>query len=321
MLLETILTVTIGTADVDATERAYSQWLDYVTVERGSIPEDLAGAWGASRMTGHEFVLMQPASAENIYLRFVQVDRPSGYEPMKTFGWNAVELMVQDPDRLERRLDTAKSPFRIVGRPRPLGPGSPIRAMQVVGPASEVLYLTRLPSEAGSQSSTARTAVDRPFIIILGGPRLEDIREFYSGAFGLPVTQPGRARMTVLNRAHGLNIETTHPLSIARISPRYALELDGYPKTAAPRPVADGEIPFAVSMVGFEVGSLEGLALPQKAPARVIQGAPYAGRRVAVVRGAAGELIELIESDAARACPPASSSQADRKDASAAACR
>jgi hypothetical protein len=319
VLLETILTVTIGTADVGATQRAYSHWLDYETVERGSIPAELAGAWGAPRMTGREFVLMRPASAENIYLRFVQVDRPPGYEPMKTFGWNAVEMLVQDPDRLERKLSAGDSPFRIVGRPRPLGPGSPIRAMQVVGPASEVLYLTRLPADADSPRSAARTEVDRPFIIILGGPRLEDIREFYSRAFGLPVTQPARARMTVLNRAHGLDIETTHPLSIARISPKYALELDGYPQTASARPVADGEIPFAASMVGFEVGSLDTLSLPLKAPARVIHGAPYAGRRVAVVQGPAGELLELVESG--HACQAAAADRAERKDPSAVTCR
>jgi hypothetical protein len=48
-------------------------------------------------------------------------------------------------------------------------------------------------------------------------------------------------------------------------------------------------------MVGFEIDSLDGLKAPLLAPARAIAGAPYDGRRVAVVRGATDELIELIE--------------------------
>lgn len=295
MLLETILIVTVGTADLGLTEKAYSDSLAYSTVERGAVPAALAETWGAPKMAGRSFVLMQPSSKENIYLRFVEVTKPASYAPMKTFGWNAIEILVQDPDELERKFIADKSLFEVIGRPRPLGPNSPIRAMQVVGPASEVLYLTRIPPDPKQERHTAQTPVDRPFIIILGGPQIEDLRRFYADAFGLPVSEPTKARMTVLNKTHGLDIETTHPLAIARISPKYSLELDGYPATAVPRPVVDGELPYAVAMLSFEVASLDAVSQPLLAPPRAVEGAPYQGRRVGVVRGAAGELLELIE--------------------------
>jgi len=291
-MLAAIVIITLGAPDVGAIERAYAQWLDYKPVESGRISEDLAEVWNAPRMAGRQYSVMQPASGEKVYLRFVQVATPADYVPMKTFGWNAVEILVQDPDGLAKRLGDAKSPFRIVGVPRPLSPNSPIRAMQVVGPASEVLYLTRVPPEPGRHA--AATYVDRPFIMIVGGADIDAVRSFYSDVFKVPVSPANRARMTVLNKAHGFDLETTHPLSMARLSDEYAIEIDGYPTSATERPIRPGELAPAIASVTFEVDSVEALELPLVAKARSINAFPYSGRRVGVARGAAGELLEFI---------------------------
>ncbi len=292
-LLSLILIVTVGTPDVEATERAYSQWLDYTVESRGEVSRDLAAVWNAPKMAGRDFVLMQPRSKEEIYLRFVQVDALEGYVPMKTFGWNAIELLVQDPDALAAKFAKPESPFEIVGPPRPLGPNSPIRAMQVIGPGNETLYLSRVPPDF--RGGPAKTPVDRPFILIVGGPKQEAIRDFYKKVLGIDSSEPVMARMTVLNKAHGLDVETTHPLSIARLSEKYAIEIDGYPRTAIEREVRPGEIPAAISITSMIIESLDDLKTPLVAPARRIADKPYSGRRAAVVRGGAGELIEFIE--------------------------
>ena len=292
-LLSLILIVTVGTPDVDATQRAYSQWLDYTVESRGEVSDDLAAVWNAPKMAGRDYVLMQPQSKEQIFLRFVQVDALDGYVPMKTFGWNAIELLVQDPDALAEKFAKADSPFKIVGPPRPLGPDSPIRAMQVIGPGNETLYLSRVPPDF--RGGPAKTPVDRPFILIVGGPKQQDIRDFYKNVLGLDSSDPAMARMTVLNKAHGLDVETTHPLSVARLSQKYAIEIDGYPPTAIEREVRPGEIPAAISMTTIEIKSLDELKTPLLAPARKSDDKPYAGRRAAGVRGGAGELIEFVE--------------------------
>lgn len=292
-LLSLILIVTIGTPDIEATQRAYSQWLDYTVESRGEVSNELAAVWNAPKMAGRDFVLMQPKSKEEIYLRFVQVDALDGYVPMKTFGWNAIELLVQDPDDLAAKFAKPGSPFKIVGPPRPLGPNSPVRAMQVIGPGNETLYLSRVPPDF--RGGAAKTSVDRPFILIVGGPKQQAIRDFYKSVLDIDSSDPVMARMTVLNKAHGLDVETTHPLSIARLSPKYAIEIDGYPSTATEREVRPGEIPAAIAMASMTIMSLDNLKTPLLAPARKIAGKPYAGRRAAVVRGGAGELIEFIE--------------------------
>jgi hypothetical protein len=280
-------------------EQAYSGWLGYTAAGHGKVDKELAAVWAAPAMAGRPYVLMQPESKEKIYLRFVQVAPAPGYVPMKTFGWNAIEMLVQDPDALATRLAKPGSPFQIIGQPRPLGPNSPIRAMQAVGPAKEVLYLTRVPPGAEGRAG-ARTFVDRPFIMIVGGPQLDSLRDFYGTHFGAAIGATAQARMTVLNKAHGFDIETTHPLAVARLSPQYSIEMDGYPKTATERPTRAGELPPAIASVSFEVDSLDAVKAPLLAPARAIASQPYAGRRVGMLRGAAGELIELVETKSVR---------------------
>lgn len=294
-MLKLILIVTLNVPNLADVDAAYTESIGYRTIDRGTISAELAQVWATPALAQRPYLLMQPASGEPVYLRFVQSPAVPGYAAMKTHGWNAIEMLAQDPDEMARRLRAAPSRFRIVGEPRPLGPNSPIRAMQIVGPAEEVLYITKPGGEAAQQLGTASTFVDRPFIIILGGPDLPAMQRFYSETFGIPAGAAIQARMTVLNKAHGLDIETTHPLAMARLSARFSLELDGYPPTATERPRLSGELPPGIAMVSFETDSLDRLAERLLAPAARIAQAPYDGRRVGILRGAAGELLELVE--------------------------
>jgi catechol 2,3-dioxygenase-like lactoylglutathione lyase family enzyme len=293
-MLQLILIITLGVPNPAQMERAYAHWLGYSVVSQGEISPQLASVWDAPRMAHRKYVLMQPASRANIYLRFIQVAAAPGYVPMRTVGWNAIESMVQDPDGLARRLGGKGSPFSILGKPRPLWPGSPIRAMQVVGPAKEVLYLTRVPGLSG-QGTRATTYVDRPFVMVLGGTDLDALRRFYGDMGASVAGGTMQARLTVLNKAFGFDPETKHPIGMARVSDQYSLELDQYPQSAGVRPTRLGELPPAIAMVSFEVKSLDQVKAPLLAPAKAISSLPYEGRRVGVIKGPTGELIELIE--------------------------
>jgi hypothetical protein len=298
-MLELLAIITIGAPNLDLMEQAYATSLHYEVVERGQVADELATVWNTPRMAGRDYILMQPESKAPYYLRFIQVDSVDGYGAMKTFGWNATEILVQDPDGLAKQFRENDSLFKIIGEPRPLSATSDIRAMQVVGPADEVVYLTRFPARSPDGSSlggsTAKTYVDRPFIVILGGPDIQAMLTFYSETFGFSVSEPSKSRMTVLNKAFGYDIETVHPLAMARITPELAIEIDGYPDAATTRAQRFGELPPSMAIVGFEVDSFDGLEDLMLAPAQAISSLPYNGRMVAVIRGAAGELIELIK--------------------------
>lgn len=298
-MIDLLVILTFSAPDLARVEEAYSASLHYEVADRGQVNGELARAWDAPKMRDRDFILLQPSSKAPYYLRFVQSDAINGYVPMQTFGWNAAELLVQDPDELARRLRAEDSSFRIVGEPRPLSATSPIRAMQVVGPANEVLYLTRIPppepGEGGPVSRSATTFVDRPFIVILSGPDIDRLRNFWRTTFDVKVSEPAMARMTVLNKAMGLDIETTHPLAMARLTPEFSIELDQYPAAARERPQREGELPQAMAIVSIEVESLEDYSEHFVAQPITMSDFPYEGRRIAYIRGSSGELIELIE--------------------------
>jgi catechol 2,3-dioxygenase-like lactoylglutathione lyase family enzyme len=293
-LLTSIVAVTIVVPDLAAVEAAYTRSLGYRVVERGTVDATLARAWDAPAMAGRKVVLMGPESGERVYLRFVEAAATPGYAPLKTLGWNATEILVEDPDALAARL--ADSAFRIVGPPRALQFNPKIKAMQVLGPGNELLYLTRIPP-GGSMFDlgSAKTFVDRTFIVVLSGGDMKAMQAFYRDALGLPVTEAAPSRVEVFNAAWGLPEEHQIPLGIARLPKNFLIELDEYPASAPPRPVRAGELPPGMAMVTFAVADLAQVKAPfVVAPAKLAV-APYAGARSALVHGAAGELVELVE--------------------------
>ncbi len=263
-------------------------------VERGTVSEALAAAWGAPRVDGHRYLVLQTASGAPVYLRVVETPATPGYALMKTHGWNSNEILVEDTDAVAKRLE--KSPFRIVGAPRPLSTNAAIRAMQAVGPAGELIYLTRIPPTGSLFIKTpAKSFIDRTFIVVVGGPDMNAMRTFYRDRLKLEVTEPMPAAIQVLNDALGAPASTLTPLALAKVSSSFAIEFDEYPPSTVPRPQRPGDLPPGMAMVSFAVDSLDGLNLPWLVPPGVRHEGFYRGGRSALVRGPAGELIELIE--------------------------
>jgi catechol 2,3-dioxygenase-like lactoylglutathione lyase family enzyme len=300
-MLSAIVAVTLLVPDVGAAERAYQGALGYQTVAHGQVAPELADRWGAGRLAGREFVVMQPASGEPVYLRFVETAAPAT-PAMKGLGWNATEILVEDPALLEPKL--AGPTFRVIGPPAPLDFNPAVVAMQALGPAGELLYFTRMPagvSRFGLGSATS--FVDRVFIVVLGVHDIRRALDFYGTTFGLPVTEPAPSRVEVLAVAWQLPREQTFLLGIARLPERFLIEFDEYPPAAGERATAEGELPAGMAMVTFTVPSLDPyLSQFQAAPAP-LAGLPYDGRRAAVLRGPSGEHIELIEATEPAATP------------------
>ena len=288
-MLKSIIIVTLSVLNLGPVENAWQEHLGYETRERGVISQELARTWATPAAIGRNYLIMQPASQAEVYLRFVEGPEVDGYAPMTTWGWNATELLVRDPDALAERLRVTV--FETIGPPKDLwdAPNAP-RAMQVLGPGNEVLYLTR------NASFTTKTDVDRVFIMVVGGPSITALSDFYGRQMGLRVDAATPFKIGVLSRAQGLPADTTFPLAIATISDKFLLELDEYPAMIAARPVADGDLPPGTAMVSFETDDLDNIEVLWRAEPRAVAGFPYGGRRAGVTVGPSGEWIELIES-------------------------
>ena len=301
-MLTAIIAVTLTAPDLNATTKAYTEHLQYRVVDRGHISATLASGWGAPKMRGHEYVLLQPASGAPCFLRIVQNKPVPGFVAMKTHGWNSNEILVQDVDGLAQRL--RNSPFKIVGEPRPLGSSSNVRAMQVLGPAGEMNYLTQIPPQGGTFIKfPARSYVDRTFIVVLGGADMNAMRSFYRDVLHAPVTEPYDSPVQVVNNAWAQPASTTTTLSLVNFSTKYLIELDQYPAAATTRPLRKGELPPGMAMVSFEVDDLPA-SLPWTVVPVAHREAPYAGRRAGILHGAAGEWIELVEAAGDRGAMP-----------------
>lgn len=281
--------------DLAACVPAYRDLLGYRMVDEGRLPAELAAAWDTPAMTGLHYALLQPASGAPVYLRFIATGRTGGYWPPVTQGWIATEILTTDPDAVLERLTGSR--FTRIGGPADLYPSpKSARALQMAGPAGELMYFTRiLPGGSRFGLHGAKSFVDRPFIMVVGGESLAAIEAFYGDVLGLRIWPQAPFRIGQMSHVLGLPAETTYPMSIARIPGRdFLLELEELPAGLARREVPKGQLPEGLAMVSFRAAPLEGLAVDYRAEPRRIDIPPYDGRQVAVIEGAAGEWLELI---------------------------
>ena len=294
-MLKSIVMVTMLVTNLNAVEEAYDSYLGYQVLEEGQIDRSLGSVWGARGMNKHPYVIMQPKSGEEVYLRFIEDKSMTNYRPMGTHGWNSTEILVEDPDALAVQL--SNSSFNIIGQPYDLypTPDAP-RAMQVLGPSNEIIYLTRIiPGGSGFNLGSAQSYVDRVFIMVVGGPSMKALQDFYSQKLNMPVTEASDWTIGVISRLNDLPEDTIYPLALVSFEKDFLIELDEYPSVVVPRKRAVNHLPSSTSVVSFLVDSLDSFDLKWRRPPRTIQDFPYNGRKVGVTIGPAGEWIELIE--------------------------
>jgi len=266
--LGAIRQVMMVVADVATMVTVYEALLGYRLVGKGVVSEAEAARWQAPAMAGRTFATLGPVSGEPVYIRFVQGQKADGWA-LTTHGWNATEIVVQDVDALSARL-TASGAFRIVGPVKGLTRFPMIRAMQVIGPAGECLYFTEVGAGSGLDLAPALSFVGRVFIVVAGGPDLKAMFAAYAG-FDNVIDPPVSTPVTVISAANGLPLDTLHPHGLIKLREGTMIELDGYPAETRPRVAPTGELAPGMAMVSF------------------------AAARSGIIRGGAGELIELIE--------------------------
>ncbi|MBT0671399.1 VOC family protein [Novosphingobium profundi] len=285
---------TLVVADVAASSQRYSEWMDYAVVEQGSLPEDLAAAWQAPASAGRPYAILQPASGEAVFLRFVEGDPVASYAPIRTYGWAATEICVSDVMAVNARME--ESPFEIVGPPKDLDGFATVKPMQVKGDDQEIVYLTQIlqPGE-GTGLPQPRSLIDRPFIMVLASHDLPASVQWVKEVLGLPVIDPVAIRYSMINLAFDLDPETKTDIVTAKGFGQTFLEIDQYPAEATVRGRHPGALPPGVAvttMLHPDFARLEGHWASEPV---VREGALYAGKRTGVLLTPEGALLEVIE--------------------------
>ncbi|MDP2323360.1 MAG: hypothetical protein Q8N51_04935 [Gammaproteobacteria bacterium] len=244
-------------------------------------------------LAGTPALLMAPEAATDFVFRFIELPADPDYRAFKRHGWQAAELIVSCVDSLADQFHD--SPFEIVAPPMDLSFCPDIRAMQLRGPGGEILYLTEFKKAVpGLDAPPARSAVDRTFIVIVGGASLDDMQKYFNTRFGVPQGQSMDSRVQTMALEFGLSREHRFRIAALPLLERCYIEADEMPAEAQPLPVELQELPPGIAMVSFCARmSSGGVAGALSAPPD--DGPPYTGANgVGCVRGAAGELLELI---------------------------
>ena len=291
MNLGKIAAVTISTSDLNKMVWVYQEFLRYRVTKSGQITAKESSAWGAENLTNADYVVMQPEKSDDFSFRFIHQPYQSNYIAFKSVGWNAAELIVEDVDGLAVQLEN--SPFKIIGSPADLSFTKDIRAMQVMGPANEILYLTQFKNKVPEfDSPKPRCAVDQTFIVVLAGKSLDEMQGYFQANFKLPKATVIESRIRSISRVFNFPADTKYKAAALALRDQSIIELDELPKEGNNRLSLDGYLPAGIAMVSFlyyESSDKFKRTYPSKLP-------NYELRRCSVKRGITNELIELIHS-------------------------
>ena len=285
------LTGTLVASDIDATVSAYCDYLSTTVYEETVISAAQATLWGKPKLAGTPIVTLQSPTGFP-WLRVISNPDVLPAKPFQELGWMALEVLVQDVDALFERLQD--SPFTIFRPPGELDDSKDIRAMQVIGPAGEVLYLTQVNADVPPfDIPRAQCDVDRLFIPVSSCLRRDAALTVYhklgatrSWTFDTPITS--------VNKAFGLNLELRHPVATVQLAGQSMVEINQL-GVATARPPTGGGFPAGIVIVSFLLDNIDTIALKPVSPARTLDSKLYSGQKVVACRGSGGELIELIE--------------------------
>ena len=285
------VTGTLVTAGFEACVAAYVDFLSMRVIESDRLDAGLVNLWSAPGLVGARYAVLASES-EIPWIRVIEDVSIQSAVPFKQQGWMSLEVAVQDVDLLANELKG--SPFETCRPPADLEISEDIRAMQVIGPAGEVLYLTQVKGAVPPfEIPMARCRVDHLFIPVMCCTDRDAALAFYRQfpncrGFQFDTT------ITSVNTEYGYDLDRKHAVAAVQLAGKSMIEIDQI-DAAMTRPCDNGRLPPGISVISFEVDSLDSLGIGFLSPPITLQVQPYLGRRAACCRGAGGELVELIE--------------------------
>lgn len=284
---------TLTTPDVDAAADRYVHWLDYRVVETGRVSADLAAGWGAPASAGRPFSVLQPASGAEVFLRFVEGEVPPDYRPLRTWGWAAIEICVQDTLAVNARMEV--SPFQIIGPPKQLDGLPAIFPMQVRGPDGEIVYLTEIRSDLPDYDlPRAASLIDKLFILVLACSDMEASARWFRETLGIQHGREMEIIYSMINNAFDLPADTRHRLATGIHERDCFLEFDQYPDGATARPGPADALPPGVAMTTLLHPDIDAIPGDWIVVPAVYGGPIYGGRRAGVLRAPDGTRVEVV---------------------------
>lgn len=292
--MELLRAATLTVADLDAATDRYVRFLDYAVVEDGQTPDDLAASWDAPASAGQRYSVLQPASGADIFLRLIEQPPHPDYVPLRSYGWAAIEVCVQDVLAVNARMENA--PFEIIGPPREIEGLPAIYPMQVKGPDGEIVYFTQIRDNLPAYDlPRAATLIDKLFILVMACSDMKASNAWMEKHAGVQMGREMDIVYTMLANAFGSPLDELHTISTMIHGRDVFLEMDQYPPEAVVRPRHEGMLAPGCAIGTLWHPEFDSLPGPWVTPPAVRQGPIYQGKRVGVLKDLDGALIEIVE--------------------------
>jgi hypothetical protein len=269
-----IETVTILTHDLVKSAQMYISAFGWqINESEYELRVEEASRWQAKDLAGARVL---EVNGINGGIRFIESDRYKNPLPLRTFGWSALEVCVDDVHKYVAHAVAAG--FVVMNEAVPLSGSAkplPLIAAQLAGMNGEVVYITQILSEVPNfELPDVSKESGSIFICVLGASDLEKSREVLESNFEVRRASDREVGIKVINRVYGKPLETLHRLSSLQLAGRNAIEIDQLPVEGAQREVAPGYLPPGISIVTVRgsVAETKMIQLPDNA---LLENLPY----------------------------------------------
>ena len=272
MKIGPIETVTILTHDLSKSAAMYISAFGWQ--EKGSeylLSADEASRWHAPNLIGAKVL---EVSGINGGVRFIESSTYKNPLPLRTFGWTALEICVDDVHKyvalaVESGFEVLNEAVPLSGTAKPL----PLIAAQLAGINGEVVYITQILSKVPNfELPDVSKESGSIFICVLGASDLEKSREVLESNFEVRRASDREVAIRVINRVYEKPLETLHRLSSLQLAGRNAIEIDQLPNEGAQREKLASNLPPGISIVTVrgEVSEPTMIKLPDNAVLEIL---------------------------------------------------
>ena len=267
MKIGPIDTVTILTHDLSKSVAMYISAFGWQVKETEyQLGVEEANRWQATNLIGAKVL---EVSGINGGVRFIQSTSYKNPLPLRTFGWSALEICVDDVHKYVAQAVMAG--FTVLNEAVPLSGAAkplPLIAAQLAGINGEVVYITQILSEVPNfELPDVSKESGSIFICVLGASDLEKSREVIESNFEVRRASDREVAIRVINRVYEKPLETLHRLSSLQLAGRNAIEIDQLPNKGAQREKLASNLPPGISIVTVrgEVSEPTMITLPDNA--------------------------------------------------------
>jgi hypothetical protein len=242
-------TVTILTHDLATSAAMYISAFGWQAKESAyQLRAEEANRWQAKNLIGARVL---EVCGINGGVRFIESSTYENPLPLRTFGWSALEICV---DNVHKYVAQAvKAGFEVLNEAVPLSGTAkplPLIAAQLAGINGEVVYITQILSEVPNfELPDVSKESGSIFICVLGASDLEKSREVLESNFEVRRASDREVAIRVINRVYEKPLETLHRLSSLQLAGRNAIEIDQLPIEGQQRVVLPHNLAPGISVV------------------------------------------------------------------------